>query len=420
MQTLIISKPNFNIAKGIATVSAEIELPDRNFELYFRGSSDHIGECGADPFLAVCLTSAMKLKLPIEVRGDVSPRLLRTLNTIQEIFQCWYPENLSRVAITACPRLTEKEAALGCASFFSGGVDSFYTAYKQINQVSALVFVHGFDISLGNRSLRAIVSKKIKETSSALNKSLVEVETNSRQLTDNYVSWAEHQFGPALASVAFILNPIVSKVFIPSSESYAHLDPCGSHPLLDPLWSTEYIKIIHDGSECTRNQKVSEITRHHQTLHFLRTCWENPDNKYNCGSCEKCIRTMINLETAGSLQQCTAFDVPLIPERVASMRIPLDLVYFHVLENLRILKTQGKNLALITALETAVNRYRTEKIAKELQSTPRFPSSPEIGLAVSKHIKSFMQSLNKIPGVSFPQKCLAYIFQFLSIIWRRL
>lgn len=36
-------------------------------------------------------------------------------------------------------------------------------------------------------------------------------------------------------------------------------------------------------------------------------CYENIDQEYNCGKCEKCIRTMTNLAIAGLLDRCTTF-----------------------------------------------------------------------------------------------------------------
>ena len=39
--------------------------------------------------------------------------------------------------------------------------------------------------------------------------------------------------------------------------TYAHLGPLGSHPLLDPLWSSEDVELVHDGCEATRLDKLA-------------------------------------------------------------------------------------------------------------------------------------------------------------------
>lgn len=364
MNALIISAPRIDRANGQLRYLSRIRLPNEEFELWFRGSEDILSPRGADAFLVVCLTTAMSLGLPLIVEGEVSPRLLAATTGIQDIFHCW-DESLQRVRVDAAPRSATPATPAGAASFFSGGVDSFYTAFKHQDTITALVLVHGFDISLDNTALRAKAAHNVGLAAQALGKPLIEIETNCRELTDRHVSWTYHQFGPALAAVALLLNGIARQVLVPASENYAHLDPCGSHPLLDPLWSTEEIDILHDGAEASRNDKVAVIAQHPTVLPMLRVCWENRDNSYNCGRCEKCIRTMIHLEAAGVLDRCSAFDASLDAAVVANMEIPNDLVGYHVEENLRLLRRNGRDPALIAALELSIKRYQAAKVATQ-------------------------------------------------------
>ena len=62
----------------------------------------------------------------------------------------------------------------------------------------------------------------------------------------------------------------------------------GSHPLLDPLWSTETLAFVHDGCEANRMEKVRRIAESPLLLEGLRVCVDDrgPD-VYNCGSCWK-------------------------------------------------------------------------------------------------------------------------------------
>jgi hypothetical protein len=364
---MIIGAPRVVDADGYITYSSLIRLPGEEFEMWFRGPSDVLMPRGADAFLIVCLTTAMERGLPLVVEAPVSGRLLAAArSTVQDIYRCWFPE-LTKVPIQAGERHADSALrASSAATFFSGGVDSFYTAYRHLDEISTLVLVHGFDLPLGKAALRAKVSERLTAVAAVMGRRLVEIETNCRDLTDRFVSWPDHQFGPALASVAVLLGGIADRVFIPSSETYAHLDPCGSHPLLDPLWSTEEVQILHDGADASRKEKIELLAQHPQTLSSLRVCWENPDDSYNCGRCEKCIRTMINLETAGALEKCGAFDAVLDPAVVARMTIPSDLVSFHVIDNLRELRQQGRNPVLVRALDRAVTSYRVKSLVRDL------------------------------------------------------
>jgi hypothetical protein len=65
-----------------------------------------------------------------------------------------------------------------------------------------------------------------------------------------------------MAALAAIVSAVCSRagyVCIPSEFSYNHLIPHGSTPLLDEMYSTERVNVIHDGSEVGRATKVAKI-----------------------------------------------------------------------------------------------------------------------------------------------------------------
>lgn len=178
---------------------------------------------------------------------------------------------------------------------------------------------------------------------------LLNVETNLRSLSDEYVSWGMYH-GAALASVALAAASLFRKVYIPSSYSYAELFLWGSHPLLDPLWSTEATTLVHDGCEAGRLEKIMRISAHDAARQHLRVCWENVAQQYNCGTCEKCLRTMIGLRIAGALERCSTFDRPLDPAAVARMRLRTAGASVFLEENLKALDRTGEYPALAQAL----------------------------------------------------------------------
>ncbi len=239
----------------------------------------------------------------------------------------------------------------GSACFFTGGIDSFYTLLKRRDELTALIFVHGFDVSLTNAALLDTISAAMRQVASAFGKPLIEVKTNLREFSDRYVSW-EYYHGAALASVALLLSSRFSRVYVASTRSYAGLVPMGSHPLLDPLWSTEHTTIVHDGCEAARVEKVAAVARCDLVLRTLRVCWENPAGAYNCGRCEKCLRTMVDLRIAGVLDRCTTFARPLDLRAVS--RLPVDRKTAYFQESLRAVERLGTDPDLAKALRSSI------------------------------------------------------------------
>ena len=159
-----------------------------------------------------------------------------------------------------------------------------------------------------------------------------------------------------LASIGHLLYPIVSKIYIPATYSY-HMLPCGSHPLLDPLWSTESIQFVHDGFDATRVAKAKLVSTYDQALKSLRVCWDNPcDGACNCGVCEKCIRTMINLYVSGSLDRCTTFDVTLDPKCISRVGLATEGQRGFAEENLRALGNRQTDREIYNALRKSLDR----------------------------------------------------------------
>ena len=261
----------------------------------------------SDAVFAACLLPAMASASSLHVAGPVSPRLLSSAERIQEIFHAWAPDKLHPITVEAERRAdSAPEPGTQVACFFSAGVDSFYSTLKHQDEIDALVFVYGFDVALSDKVLRERVRTGVRNAAGELGKPLVEVETNLRAFSDQHVNW-ELFHGAALASVALLLQQSFRRIYVPSTLSYRQLVPWGSHPLVDPLWSTEGIELVHDGADTSRFQKMERLSSSEAAMHWLRVCWRNPDSAYNCGRCSKCMRTMAELEVLGVLSHSKTF-----------------------------------------------------------------------------------------------------------------
>jgi hypothetical protein len=280
--------------------------------------------------------------------GSVSPLLAGNLETIRDIYAAWIdgghqiPLNYER-----SPNIAT--AASGVSLFFSGGVDSFYSLIKHRDEVENLVLVHGFDIPLADTATFALTEAQAREAARLFGKRLIVVRTNLHfEQPKMPCNWGMYH-GAGLEAVAHALAPNHGRIYIASSYSYADLHPWGSHPLLDPLWSTEALQIAHDGGE-TRMDKLRTLVQYPEALARLRVCLENLGD-YNCGICEKCLRTMLGLQALG-VDRSAAFPDTLTPQLVREQGLNNDNVL-----HWRELLGAGLPPALNAAVRSAIHSY---------------------------------------------------------------
>ena len=346
------------------------------FELYgaeYRASlsSDRGFGPESDSLLALGLLPAMAAGRPLVLPEPVSAGLLCAVPDIQDIYHAWDRERLERVAVTAEARVeSPRLPAAGVGCFFSGGVDSFYTLLKRRTEITHLIFAHGFDILLEDVTRRQRALDAVRAVADELDKPLIELHTNLAPLAhETGVGWKFYH-GAALATVALLFQDRLGKVLIPATYTYADLLPWGSHPLLDPLWSTGLMRIEHDGCEATRVEKAAYISEYPLAMKHLRVCLAR-ETDYNCGRCEKCLRTVVNLRAAGVSGRCRT--LPEEPDLEAIANIDLEgeeVLRLRVLENLRVLEKLGTEPELVQALETALERnFEGEGIKRQLEIT---------------------------------------------------
>lgn len=150
--------------------------------------------------------------------------------------------------------------------------------------------------------------------------------TNLRHLPTRPGDWSTLHHGAALAAVAHAALAGPAQVFVASTFDVAHLTPWGSHPLLDPHFSSQRLSFVHEGTRFSRLAKVREIARAPHGLECLRVCPANAPGRLNCGECEKCIRTRLELLAAG-VDESPAFGVNAMPPAVLADRLTIEAAY---------------------------------------------------------------------------------------------
>jgi hypothetical protein len=200
------------------------------------------------------------------------------------------------------------------------------------------------------------------------------VRCNARQLFNTVISW-DFYHGSVLASTAHALGGVLGRCVIPSTHTYAELLPWGSDPLLDPLWSTEGVEVIHDGCETTRTEKVQRLAEWPLALQHLRVCWPDWIEEYNCGKCEKCIRTMIALHVAGALPRSRTFPRALDPTHIRNVRLITGASSLgYMTELLGVLQTRPEDKAIARAVSHVIRNERLK-----MRYGPLLQRFPHIG-----------------------------------------
>jgi len=352
------------------SIEAEFHLRDRKHKIFFRSIGDAVLSGNLESFLASAILPCMRLGGgSLLAEGEVSQKFITALSTIQDIYAMWDPSLYRTVIKNAVPIARAGSTEKRVGTFFSGGVDSFYTFLRHKNEITDLIFVHGFDIRLKDAKLREKTSKKIREIALSFGKNVIEIETNLREMFDSYVKWGLLGHGAALAAIGHLLFPMFCRIYIPATHTYAELFRWGSHPILDYLWSSECLEFVHDGCEATRVKKVSLISRYDIALRSLRVCFKNPNSSYNCGRCEKCLRTMINLKVNNALSRCSTFDEELDLRRVSKITAKDENTRAFIRENLDALEQYQGNDELTEVLRKVLNKPQwPRKIERRLKA----------------------------------------------------
>lgn len=314
-QPLEVNKEGQRRSCLIRESSADGQVTGTDLWFIYPANFPMLKDDNCDSYLLAILLLAMQENANIKVHGSVSKELLANLTELQYIWNRWSPESYSLVDITVND-IRENEVRQDGAIFaFSGGVDAQFTAYRHATgkagystqQQRAAILVHGFDIPVDDIDGIAGAAKKAAKTLESIGVDLLVVKTNLKSLN---MDW-EHSHGLAVAAVLSGLSMYAGTGMLGSGEPYESLEtPWGSHPMTDHLFSSGNFRMIHDGAGFNRSEKVKVLAEWDEGIKNLRVCWEGELKDINCGKCEKCIRTRLNILLAGIANpQC--FSTPL-------------------------------------------------------------------------------------------------------------
>ena len=315
--------------------------------------------CNPHAFLVGCLLPAMHFgEKRIWLDAEICPLLREGLDTVMGYLHDWYgPPYLPLQIEAPCQISPQRRPSPGRSGFFlSGGVDSL--AALRLNRLHytdghpAFIkdgfLIHGFDIGgVVERGMKYNVFERALAAMTPVAREtgleLIPVYTNIRHLCEDRDLWLEKFFGAVLAAVAHVFSKRLDLIFIASSYDIPNLGPCGSHPLIDPAYSSYDLRIIHRDAELSRMDKIRLIAEWDIALHNLRVCLANVEDHLNCGRCEKCVRTMTELIAVNALDKTSAFrEKALTPDHFAAFEINIRHREPFYEEVLPLLSAQGR------------------------------------------------------------------------------
>ena len=297
-------------------------------EVYFETTAEYEEEifCNPNSFLLACTLPAMRYgESRIAIDAPICPELKEGLITAMHCLISWHGGDRKVIPIEAEIQsqqlFPDKSPRAGC--FFSGGIDSLSMLRnnhlrfnkEHTRHIKDGILVYGalqgedkFDPNFQN----VIDTVSLIADDAVIN--LIPVFTNAyvhfSDLDSNANFWRFEYHGSFLSAIAHAFVRRLTTASIASTYDLANLEPWGSHPLIDPLYSNSNLQIRHEEAALSRLNKTKIVAEWDIALKNLRVCNHKASYSkvnYNCGQCEKCVRTMLALSALGKLQHSETF-----------------------------------------------------------------------------------------------------------------
>lgn len=349
-------------------IQAEAELETRPVRetLFFSVPSQQKDWIRPDPnafMVGTAMAAMWHGETRIEIEGGVDPQLCSRLTMAMRLLCHWHKIPFHPVTILAPTAVQPMRDAVKSttAMFLSGGVDSMAALHWNVQQyergdprrVGVAFFVHGLDVGDPNKLDRPDIWALTIENLSALCREsgieLVPIRVNLRNLEKNWRFYAKWQFASLLAAIAHAASTRIHRCIIAPDNALEYTrHPHGSHPWLNGYLGADFLEIITgDMEQFTRLEKIRHLSQWPGALDAIRVCWDTsaiPTGQVNCGSCPKCVRTMLELLACGELAQAKAFPRnEVTPKMLASIPIRSDVEVEYFIELIVPLERMGRS-----------------------------------------------------------------------------
>ncbi len=299
-----LSKPQAVSASGQSIVWADIDGLPVTFS-----SRDAQLRPSAEAFASAMLIPTLDQGEQLRISAPLDRRWRHGAGTASRLVTEWWSYPARPVlAPRGRPRIAHRSPATGLC--FTLGVDSFHALLFGDRRPDVLCFIQGYDIPENDHERGAQVERRVRAVASALDRQTAFLRSNLRvHPAFAGTSWVRTH-GGALAAAGHLLSEKIGTLLIAATFPAWEPMPWGSHPALDPCWSSRRVRIHHVGNDVTRGEKIRLIAHEPLVQEHLRVCWENRTEELNCSRCDKCTMTMVVLDSVGALECCRLFAPP--------------------------------------------------------------------------------------------------------------
>ncbi len=296
--------------------------PSKNIRKYFRSTLFYI-KYDRDvsavskgilyiPFVSNVITFAWAIGADIYVK-ELDGAFLASLENIRKVMKSWYAVFPFSTQVHVGNVTSDNFVYDGYGLLFSGGLDSMSSYIVHRSKKPNLIMVGGADVPHDRKEFWGKIKTYYQNFADQEGVRVNFVKTNMHFLRETMLNfkfgkyltgsswWGALQHGVGLLGLCAPLTVTerLGTIYIASSYDRELLNHCwGSHPLIDNNVTWMNVKIIHDGFELSRHEKIRYILKNHinETGYYppLRVCHSQFDN-FNCGTCEKCSRTITGL-----------------------------------------------------------------------------------------------------------------------------
>ncbi len=301
--------------EGNVRVVADVE---ESQPLWFSVSPDdeELLAAGADHVAVALLLPAMRHARDLRIGGVVTDSLLHRLNhDLQSLVRTVHPSYQS-IVVTADETAPAGDAPSGVATGFSGGVDSFatlteYAAAPGVPPALRVTHLLNNNVGAHGNGGRALWRKRfdaLRPVAEELGLPFIPVDSN---IEHHYPQMGFMQTVTFRnAAVVHLLGGGIGRSYHASEGTYRNVRMPPTHgdiglagAMTFPLLSTPALTVESTSSGLSRVERTLALVGG-PYARYLDVCIDaDPDRTTNCSQCWKCMRTMLTLEIAGSLDE---------------------------------------------------------------------------------------------------------------------
>jgi len=264
------------------------------------------------PAMSSIITLAWSIGADIYVK-KLDSAYFESLNKIKSVMQNWHPQLSFSTEIIAGDIISNRLSNDRYGLLYTGGIDSTTSYIKHRNKRPNLITVcgKGDDIEDYNKKAEKVLIDFSHQEGVRLNF----IKTNVEQVIDRRLLfektglnwWSSLSHGIVLSGLCAPLTCVenIGALLVASSFTREFNYPWGSHPLIENNIRWADIRVVHDGYEMTRQEKIryilKEYIRKTGNYPILRVCTSR-ESREAIGAkcrCEKCCRSITGLVLEG-------------------------------------------------------------------------------------------------------------------------